>query len=113
MARHHFMVLSAAQPGQEAAFEAWYDQQHIVDLVKVPGVISAQRFHISSQSGQPEVPKWTCVAIYELECDDPEEVIARIISLSGSDAMPSTETLDKPSVIRIIAQHSRTVHAAG
>lgn len=111
MARHYYLVLTSALPGREAELEAWYDDQHIGDLVKVPGVVCAQRFHISSQVADTEVPQWTCLAIYELECDDPEEVIGRIAALAGSDAMPITGALSTQTRTRIVAQHARTALA--
>ena len=44
----------------EADFNAWYDQEHIPLLAKVPGVLAARRFH--TREGAPAY-----VALYHLE----------------------------------------------
>ena len=47
MAHYVWMVLTNATPGTDAAFNRWYQQEHIPDLLRVPGVLSAQRFKVT------------------------------------------------------------------
>ena len=64
MARYEYLILSCAQPGREAEFEKWYDEQHIVDVLAVPGVVSARRFHVESQEAvDVDVPTWAWFAM--------------------------------------------------
>lgn len=40
----HYVVETDVQPGQEADFNAWYDQEHLQGLAAVPGTVAAWRF---------------------------------------------------------------------
>ena len=43
--RHYqMMAFTGPRPGMDAQFNDWYDQQHLPDVLRVPGFISAQRF---------------------------------------------------------------------
>jgi hypothetical protein len=46
MATYYYVVLTSAKPGQLEEFHRWYDEQHIPDVVNVPGVKSAKRFKL-------------------------------------------------------------------
>ena len=42
---HYLFVLSdPATPQQEDAYNSWYDRQHVPDVLRVPGFVSAQRY---------------------------------------------------------------------
>lgn len=103
MARYHYIVLARAQDGQEQAYRDWYDGQHLADVARVPGVITAKRFDVAFQKALDiAVPQYHSLAIYEIETDDPEGFLAHVSSLSGSDAMPSTPALNKAGMIQIV-----------
>jgi antibiotic biosynthesis monooxygenase (ABM) superfamily enzyme len=61
-AKYLYVVRMDADPETEKQFNEWYNKEHIPALLKVPGVISANRF--TSLEGTPKY-----IAIYEL--DDP------------------------------------------
>jgi hypothetical protein len=66
-----FVVLTNAKDGREDEFDAWYDSQHIPDMLKVPGIISGhryQRHHVIA--GSAEVSPYRTLALYEVESDD-------------------------------------------
>ena len=39
-----FVLSDAATPEQEDAYNYWYDRQHVPDVLRVPGFVSAQRY---------------------------------------------------------------------
>ena len=45
----HYIVLTQAQPGRLEEFEKWYDNQHLKDVVAVPGVRSAKRYRLINE----------------------------------------------------------------
>jgi len=49
--------------GVETAFNAWYDNEHVPALARVPGVLSARRFRTLGGDRNGE---WTYVALYHL-----------------------------------------------
>ena len=38
------LVLSDATPGDDDAYNAWYDQVHLADVLSIPGLVAARRF---------------------------------------------------------------------
>jgi antibiotic biosynthesis monooxygenase (ABM) superfamily enzyme len=39
-----FVVKATISPDQEAAFNRWYNEEHVPDVLKFPGVVSARRY---------------------------------------------------------------------
>lgn len=105
MPRHHYVILSQAEPGREAEFDQWYDTQHLSDVCKVDGVVSARRFIIDVQkvTELDGAPRWTSLAIYEIESDDPTGVMNAISEVAGSDAMPLSDALSQTGMIQLLA----------
>lgn len=96
MAKHKLMVLSNAMPGQDDAFIRWYDDVHIPDMCKIPGVTRAERFALKSD-------KWRYLAIYELDCDDADDVVAELGARASTGALQISEALDQSSYHMAIA----------
>jgi hypothetical protein len=67
------LVLTNPIEGKEQEFNEWYTSQHIRDILKVGGVVAAQRFRFLAGKGG-----FGYLALYELETDDPEAVLATI-----------------------------------
>lgn len=104
MARFQYVVLARAVPGREEAFEAWYADQHLGDVARVPGVVSARRFHIEKILAGPADAAWINLAIYEIEADDPDAVLAEIKRRAGTDEMPMSEDLVRDGMVQILAR---------
>ena len=102
MARFTYTILSSAIPGREEEFIKWYSEQHIADVVKIPGVVSGRLFELDFHRVYDlDAPKWTLMTIYELECDEPEPLIDHIKATSGSVIMPGTDALTKVGMIQV------------
>jgi len=100
MARYKMIALSAPVAGREADFVAWYRDQHIADMLKVPGVSSATRYALSHAMG---TAPWRLMAEYEIETDDPAQVLADLQSRLGGPQMPLTDALDMNSIALFFA----------
>lgn len=102
MARFHYTILSRAVPGREEEFVAWYRDQHLKDVCRMPGVVSGTLFRLDFQRvyDLDQAPKWTLMTIYELEGDAPEPIIDSIRSASGSAIMPACDALNKAGMIQ-------------
>jgi hypothetical protein len=104
MARYHYVILSQAKPGQEEAFVRWYQDQHLPDVARQPGVVSARLFRPALQKVyDADVPTYALLTMYELETDDPEATMEAIKAKAGSAEMPMTDALDKTGMIQVIA----------
>ena len=95
MSKHVFVVFSEPTAGQEAEYNTWYDNQHLPDVLKVPGMRSARRFKMRGEPGSP--PKY--LALYEIDTPDLEATMAEIGKRSGTAAMPMSPALDRGSLV--------------
>ena len=69
------VVLSNASKGQEAEYEAWYDQQHVPDVLRIPGFVSGQRYVLNrALAPNAVVPKY--MVVFDFETNDLEATIA-------------------------------------
>jgi hypothetical protein len=80
-----FIVFSDPVPGREAEYNAWYDRQHLGDILKVSGFVSAQRFSFACKIN--EVPHWRYCAIYTIDSDQPEAVVASLTKIVAEGGM--------------------------
>ena len=102
MARHHLLAFTNPAPGREEEFNRWYDEQHLTDMLAVPGFISGQRFALRDATGQGK-PGWTYLALYELETDDLDGLMEEVRSRLGTDAIPVSDALDSKTAGGMIA----------
>lgn len=95
MAQYCFVVISDALPEREEEFNAWYDQQHLADVLRVPGFVAAQRFKLA----QPESSlPGRYLALYEIETEDPQGALAELMKRSGTQQMIMSEAMDMTKV---------------
>lgn len=65
------VVMMDVDPEYEEEFNRWYDEEHVPELLKVPGVLSARRYKVMPDQedyeklGIKRTPKY--LAIYEHE----------------------------------------------
>ena len=95
MASYRFLVFSNPEAGRDDEFNRWYSDQHLNDLLKIPGVTAAQRFRVADDNGQQP---HRYLALYEIETDNLDAVMADITGRFGTDAMPMTDTLDEKTL---------------
>lgn len=76
-------------PGREADFNKWYDNTHVPELLKLPGVKSAERFKLSlTMAGTaPDHPYYT---IYEVETDD----LQKTLGAFGTTKLTQSDSFD-------------------
>lgn len=111
MARYHYMILSRARPGQVDEYRRWYAEQHLSDVARQPGVVSARLFVPDVQKTYDlDAPDWELMTLYELETDDPSGAMEAIRALAGSAGMPMTDTLDKSGMVQVIAHQIAAVN---
>ena len=99
MAKHTFLVLTNPVEGKDKEYNDWYTNQHIPDVVSVPGIVAAQRFRLADfQMGTGAPSPWKYLAIYEIETDDLKATFDGMQALVGTDKMVITDALDMNSV---------------
>jgi hypothetical protein len=83
MAKALYLVYTNCEPGREAEFKDWYETVHLPDLLRVEGIVAAQRFRLTgpgpqtlNRAGEPAVAQY--LAVYELDTEDTDAVLERI-----------------------------------
>jgi hypothetical protein len=92
MAKFKLVVMTDAKAGREDEYNDWYTNQHLGDIVAIPGFRSAQRFKLKDAVGFEHRNRY--LAIYEIESDDPQAVLAEMFARRGTPAMVESEALD-------------------
>ncbi len=112
MPTYQYVILSSAVSGKEHEFYQWYDEQHLQDVMQVPGVIAARRYNVLSQktTGITDV-NWHAVAIYEIESDNPQAVVEAIAKAANTLSMPVTDAMAKQGLTQLLVEKSAELSA--
>jgi hypothetical protein len=101
MTNNLMLVFSNPVAGEDDQYNAWYDNIHLGDVLKVPGVVGAKRYDLvemPSLDGEPTpAPPHRYLAVYELD-GDPASVMAELIVRVESGAIVIDESFDLTSV---------------
>jgi hypothetical protein len=89
-----------SSPDVEDEYNAWYDSAHIPDIFKAaPGIKSATRYRLAeSPAPGVEMPN-RHLAIYEVEADDLNQVIADMGAAFGRGEMPMSDALSVGPIV--------------
>jgi hypothetical protein len=81
------MVFSTPSEGLDAEFNAFYDNQHVHDVLRVPGLVGCRRLKLADPSQGSAAPA-PYVALYELDTEDAPGAIQEIRARLGTPQMP-------------------------
>lgn len=89
-----------ASAEEEATYNAWYDDVHLADVLKVPGFVSAKRYRLSPVPAvaDPAPAPASYLAIYEVE-GDVEAAAKALTAVAGTPAMPIDPTMDPNMIV--------------
>lgn len=93
------MVFSSPVAGKKSEYNQWYNQQHMLDVVSVPGFVSAQRFVISEVQLRPITPqKANYMVMYKIVTPDLASVFAEVARRSKAGMTKMSPALDVTSL---------------
>jgi hypothetical protein len=73
-----FIAFTNAAEGRAEEFNAWYDDQHLREVLAIPGFRSVQRFKAAAAQRPRDQPPFEYLAIYEVEGEASELVGAML-----------------------------------
>jgi hypothetical protein len=76
--------------GDEAAFNRWYEEEHLADFKKIDAVKSARRYKVF-RGNLPGMEAWPYVTAYEIETDD----IAAVSKRFATEVRPAAAVMDR------------------
>lgn len=102
MPKYNLIALTNALEGRENEFNDWYTNVHLADVLKLPGVMAAQRFRMSGTQHRPGPFDYGYMAVYEIEIDDVQTTLNELKAVSGTDKMPLSPALDPQRMVWIL-----------
>jgi hypothetical protein len=104
MSKYVMVVQSQAKPGQDDAYNAWYDGVHYADILSIPGVVSGRRFEATPVGlGAPMLPY---LAVFEVETENPASIMAELGKRAETGTMEVCDALDaEATVLRMFRLH--------
>ena len=93
-----YLVLSNAVEGRDDEFNDWYTNRHIVDVLKIDGVIAAQRFQLAPEQRRDPPFPYRYLTIYEVLASAARHVMDTLRRDSGSLVMPVSEAFQRDHV---------------
>jgi hypothetical protein len=108
MTTHQLIVLSnPVSTDREDEYNQWYEHTHLDEVLQVPGIVSAQRFAVTAPGGDP---KWRYAAAYDLDTENPTQVIADL--MEGVKTMKMSDSIDGANAALWILNPIGDRHAA-
>ena len=92
MPRYKLIAFSNPKPGQDAAYNEWYNKHHLPELLSVPGIKSAKRLKQTLNLTKTDA-LLPYVAIYEVETDN----IGAVLGGMQQKATTRSDAMDYPS----------------
>lgn len=89
-----FMVRSNAKSSQEDAYNDWYNNVHVAEVLSIEGINSAQRFALHKTQAQADQPHGY-LALYEIDTD---AVAATLVRLGEATRLNMSDALDPGSI---------------
>jgi len=96
MPQYILLMTSNPKPGQDEAYQDWYDNQHLADVCRIPGITGGRRYVADEAVQMTTVGR--NLAMYDLDTDDPAAVIAELRRRAGGAQMPLSPAFDSTSL---------------
>ncbi len=107
------LVFNEPQPGQDVEYNRWYDEEHLPDVVAVPGFVSGQRFRRSPAQLRPNVPPSPQYLVaFTIVTDDLEAVYAEVRRRARSGETKMSPTVKRGSGMNLTYLVTETVGVA-
>ncbi|MGC3979694.1 MAG: hypothetical protein QM808_00360 [Steroidobacteraceae bacterium] len=92
---YYAFVFNGPNPGQEAEYNRWYNEEHAPDVVSVPGFMTAQRFKLSPvqmrANADDKAPPY--LVLYKIVTDDLSAVYAEVNRRAGNGQTRMSSTM--------------------
>ena len=103
MPKFKYVVFTEPVPGREDAFNDWYTNIHVPDLLALDGFMAAQRFKLVALDGNSQ-PAGKYMAIYELEGEDPKAILDQLANPALIKGMVMTDAIELSSAKTVLYQ---------
>jgi hypothetical protein len=99
MSRYVMAVLTNPVAGRDDAYNEWYDNEHVPDVVNAGGFVSGQRFRLAATGiGNVITPTHQYLAWYEVEADSAEAANDALLAAARNGQLSGHDAIDLSSV---------------
>jgi len=108
---YSLVVFTRPMPGREAEYNAFYNEKHMPDVIRVPGFISGRRFHmVSNESHNRDIPPY--LVIYDFKSYDLSATIAEILRRAKTGVTRMSSSFSPDAMVYYFAPLGPRVLAA-
>ena len=103
MKTYTYVVLTNCAEGADEAFNRWYDDIHLPDILRIPGVVAARRSRLADKQTASVDDKLSVVsetdlpfrylAVYKFETDDLHTLLKTIVERANTPEMVISDDL--------------------
>jgi hypothetical protein len=92
------VVFSSPTEGAEDAYNDWYTNDHLAEVVEIPGFVAARRYRLTDAQvpGFPQ-SSHAYMSIYEIE-GDPGEALERLMAELESGRMALPDSIQQTTI---------------
>lgn len=101
MDKYIIAVQSNPTEGNEDAYNVWYNDTHLKEILQVPGFTAAQRFQVDTTTAG-EAPKYRYLAIYEVESDNPAATFETLGEAAADGSIAFSDAIDIADISAVI-----------
>lgn len=96
MPKYTFLAFTNPTEGKENEYNTWYDEHHLIDVINVPGFVSARRFVLADSqfAFNAQTPTHRYLALYEIDTDDVAGTLSEIAARAGTADMVMIDAID-------------------
>jgi hypothetical protein len=93
---------SPVSDDESAAYDSWYEQRHLPDVVSLPGFVSAERFEVVDHARCAESATRR-LAVYRISAPDLNEALGVLLEASTAGRLPLSSALqmDPPPTLQL------------
>jgi hypothetical protein len=102
MSTQFMFAFAKAVDGRRDELNEWFEKQHVPDLLKIPGFVSARRVAVRPLAAREGIPVWDFMAIYEIDAEDIQAVIKESGIRMASGVIKMSDALDRSSSLALL-----------
>lgn len=92
------LVFSNPVEGREDEYNTWYDEVHLDDVQRIPGVAGAARYELDPVGAtEDSAPTHRYLAVYELDGES-ADVLAELMKRAGGPDLQLSDALDLSTI---------------
>jgi hypothetical protein len=95
MKEYVLIVYSNPMPGREREYNDWYNNQHLGEVLALPGYVRAQRYKLTDMKLDEAMPDVAhqYVAFYYMETEDPKAALSDLKNRVETGVIGLTEAM--------------------